>query len=410
MQREEIELFKQMCSEVSVLMVDDEVALTNDYKGIAERFFQHVEIANSADEVIKCYDKKKYDIIFTDLNMPGMDGIELIRTIKKLEPKQVFIVISASDESDKLMKLLGLNVSGFILKPFSIDNFIHTSMEQISILKQSNLMEEKTKQLHVELQQVTQEKNDQEEMLIQQSKLAQTGEMISMIAHQWRQPLSSISAVISTLKMRLELDLYQKESNPMDAITSDFYETHAQVENTVGHLSATIKDFRNFYRPDNKKKLFDVCESMQSVFNMLKIQTGEIKMALDCTQSHDKMVFTFESELKQVFMSIINNSIDALNDKSIDSPRISISIEDKDDYIFIYISDNAGGIPESIIKSVFLPYFSTKNEKNGTGLGLYMAKTIIEKHVEGTLDVKNSTIFGGAEFTISIPKSREESL
>lgn len=405
MQLKEVEQFKQISKDLSILMVDDEVTLTENYLGIAQRFFKHVQIANSADKVIECFEKKRFDIIYTDLNMPGIDGIELIQTIKKIDPKQIFIVISASDESDKLMQLIGLNISGFILKPFTIDNFIQVSMEQTSILLQSRSIEEKSEQLHNDLLQVTQEKQVQEKMLIQQSKLAQTGEMISMIAHQWRQPLSSISAALATLKVRIELDTYEQSKSPVTEFSSDFDETHKKVENTVGYLSRTIDDFRNFYRPDNEKKLFKLCDSLESVLGMLNLKNRQIEVVLKCEKFE---IYTFEGELKQVIMSIINNAADALLQNVIKEPKVSISTEGKDDNILLCIMDNAGGIPENIIDDIFLPYFSTKDEKNGTGLGLHMAKTIIEKHVKGSLSVKNSTQFGGAEFMISIPKTTEE--
>jgi len=407
MQIEAVKQFKQMSQDCSILMVDDEVDLTDNYLEIAKRFFKHVQIANSAKEALEYFQKDKYDLIYTDLNMPGMSGIELIHTIKTLDPKQKFIVISASDDSDKLMKLLAMSISGFIVKPFNLDNFIHVSMEQVSILLQSRLIQEQTDQLHQDLKKVTQEKQIQEDMLIQQSKLAQTGEMISMIAHQWRQPLSSITTVLSTLKTRLELGLYDELEDPVSTFTSDFTAAYETLEEAAVFLTTTIDDFRNFYRPDNEAKSFKACDAMKSVLGMLNLGLSKIEVKLDCTHCINSSVYTFESELKQVFMSIINNAADALQEKSIEEAKIYISLKDEGENLLISIIDNAGGIANNIIDKIFLPYFSTKNEKNGTGLGLHMAKTIIENHVHGSLSVQNSTRFGGAEFKINIPKSEQ---
>jgi len=405
---EDIKQFKQMCINISILMVDDEVELTKYYKEISERFFESVDIANSGLEALKLFKQNRYDIIYTDLNMPSMHGIELIKKVKELNPKQKFIVISASNESDKLMELLSLNISGFIVKPFTINNFMHVSMEQISIILQSRLLLEQTNELNKEIVKITKEKQDQEQMLIQQSKLAQTGEMISMISHQWRQPLSSITTILSGLKTRLDLDTYKEEENPLQAVTTDFNKAFEQIEDTAIFLSKTINDFRNFYRPDNKKITVDICRAMESVLRILNPKENNIKVDYKCLEVDAKDVYTFEGELKQVFISIINNAIDALLEKNIANAKISIHITQEVDNLLVSIADNAGGIPEDIINNIFLPYFSTKSEKNGTGLGLHMAKTIIEHHVNGSISVKNSNLYNGAEFIISIPKSLEK--
>jgi signal transduction histidine kinase len=390
-------------------MVDDEVELTKNYRDIAERFFKDVDIANSGEEAIEMFKIGKYDIIYTDLNMPEINGVELIRTIKKIDEEQKFIVISASNESDKLIDLLSLNISGFILKPFNLKNFVSISMEQISILLQFRLMQKETTQLNDKLLQVTKEKQDQEMMLIQQSKLAQTGEMISMIAHQWRQPLSSITTVIAGLKIRLDLGIYEEKENPLDAVKSDLYKTFSKIENSAEFLSKTINDFRNFYRPDNKKILFNLYDALESVLRMLSLNNdNDINIEFDSCAFDNSYINSFEGELKQVFMSIINNSVDALLEKDIQNPKISISIKDEQDNLIVTIADNADGIPLEIIEKIFLPYFSTKNKKNGTGLGLHMAKTIIEQHVNGSITVQNSERLGGAEFTITVPQAQKK--
>lgn len=408
MQIEEIRQFKEMCSDISILMVDDEVELTSYYREIAERFFKSVEIANSGEEAIELFESNKYDLIYSDINMPGMNGIELIRAIKEFDVKQKFIVISASDEAEKLMELLSLNISGFILKPFTLDNFVSVSKDQVSIVLQSRLMEKNSLELNKKLDRVTQEKQEQEQMLIQQSKLAQTGEMISMIAHQWRQPLSSITTIMAGLKMRLELGAYELKEDPLAAFVLDFDIALENIESSAEFLSKTINDFRNFYRPDNEKKLFNVYDAMDSVLRMLNLEKENISVELISERSDESNIFTFEGELKQVFMSIINNATDAMKENSTQDAKISISIYDKDDTVYVSIADNAGGIPPNIIENIFLPYFSTKNEKNGTGLGLHMAKTIIEHHVEGDITVQNSDKFGGAEFILKMPKSKKE--
>ena len=403
---EDIRQFKEMCEDVSILMLDDEEMITQSYGDIASRFFDFVEISNNPVEVLQNYDAQKHDIIYTDLNMPHMNGIELIRAIKKINVHQKFIVISASDDIEKLLELLSLNVSGFIVKPFNLQKFIEVSMDQVSIILQNRLRKEEQLKLREELLNVTEEKVEQEEMLIQQSKLAQTGEMISMISHQWRQPLSSITTVVAGIKTRLELGVYENKENPLDAITSDLLKAFEKIETTASFLSKTINDFRNFYSPDKKEALFNIYNSMRTVFEMLNVDQHSIDFTIECVNAERTNVVTFESELKQVLLCIINNAVDALKENNISSPKVSVSIESLENVVVIYIRDNAGGVPEDIIDNIFLPYFSTKTEKNGTGLGLHMAKTIVEEHIKGYLSVVNSNVFNGAEFVIHIPKNQ----
>jgi len=403
MQVETIERFKRMCGDISVLMVDDEVALTHYYKEIAERFFRSVEIANSAKEALDRYETGRYDIIYTDLNMPGMDGAELIRTIKQADTKQKFIVISASDETEKLLELLELNISGFIVKPFTINNFIAVTSDQVAIILQTRMMERTTSQLCEQLEQVTNEKQKQEDMLIQQSKLAETGEMVSMIAHQWRQPLSSITTVLAGLKTRLELGTYETRENPLEAFTVDFDRAFEKVEDSAAFLSKTIDDFRNYYKPDNERVFFNALSALHSVLRILNLDAADITTEIICPEPDNTDVLTFEGELKQVFMSIINNAVDALRWNEVPDAKITISMQNEGEMLLISIADNAGGIPNEIMDEIFLPYFSTKKEKNGTGLGMHMSRTIVEHHMNGTLQAGNSAHYGGAEFIITIP-------
>ncbi|NOR57636.1 MAG: response regulator [Sulfurimonas sp.] len=398
----EIKQFKQMCSNISILMVDDEVMLTKYYEEIASRFFDKVDIANSGQEALDMYEVNKYDVIYTDINMPLISGIDLIRKIKDINDKQKFIVISASNDNDKIMELLTLNISGFIVKPLTLDSFVNISQEQISIVLQMRSMEEQAKNLTTTLKKVEEENKEKEKMLIEQSKLAQTGEMISMISHQWRQPLSSITTTIAGLKVRLELGTYEASENPVQKMTEDFTKAFVKMEESAIFLSNTIDDFRNFYRPDNDKSSFNICKTMETVLSMIDMKDYTVELEFSFLKSNQ--VFTFEGELKQVFICIINNAIDAIKEKHIEKPKILITMSDNEKDTLVSISDNAGGVPSDIIENIFLPYFSTKTQKNGTGLGLHMANTIVKEHVGGTLSVKNIESPNGAKFTITIPK------
>ncbi|MDY0116700.1 MAG: HAMP domain-containing sensor histidine kinase [Sulfurimonadaceae bacterium] len=232
-----------------------------------------------------------------------------------------------------------------------------------------------------------------EDILIIQARSAVIGEMLSMIAHQWRQPLSIMGMVSS--KMRLEA-LSSAADN--QEILSDL----AVMDKNISYLSNTIEDFKNFFEPNVRKEWLNgskVCTQLRALAcPVLKFHNIELEIILNDT----KEFFVYPSELNQVLLSLVANAKDAINEHHTKSGKIIIlceEIADKEEYR-ISVSDNGGGISNSIIESLFEPYISTK-EKDGTGLGLYMAKTIIEKHFNGTVSAKN--IDEGACFTLQFP-------
>ena len=232
----------------------------------------------------------------------------------------------------------------------------------------------------------------QEQLLIQQSKLAEMGEMISMIAHQWRQPLSALSTIVQNIHLRYSLDKLDKEYLDKQKILSN-----ALTEK----MSKTIEDFRNFFKPNKEKHAFSIKDAISKTIFLIddSFKSNSIKIEIQILD--DIKLFGFESELSQVLLNILTNSKDAFLEKKIENPHIIIRTKRIQTHMKILISDNAGGISESIINKIFEPYFTTKDSYNGTGLGLYMSKIIIEQNMQGELKVKN--IPQGVEFIIYIP-------
>ena len=237
------------------------------------------------------------------------------------------------------------------------------------------------------------EKNDEKtSYMLQQSRLAQMGEMISMIAHQWRQPLASISAISGTLTLDIMMDNYN----------NDFFRERLEAISKLSqHLSATIDDFRTFFKDDKKEEVSEVKYIIDESIAIIGQTLKNKNINLIINYEAKPKIKSHLNEIKQVLLNLMKNSEDILLEKNIREAKIWINIHIKDSEVYINVEDNAGGIPEEIIDNVFDPYFSTKKEKDGTGLGLYMSKTIIQEHCHGKLLLKNTN--NGASFSIVLP-------
>lgn len=233
---------------------------------------------------------------------------------------------------------------------------------------------------------------EKEQLLVHQSRLAQMGEMISMIAHQWRQPLSAISTSSANMKLLIELDQYTKET---------FTRNLDQIDEYIQHLSETINDFRNFFKPDKQTEKTTLGEvigkSLNIIFQSLQGHEISVSQSID----DDVEILTYPHELMQVVLNILKNAEDILLERKIKNRHIHIAYERLQHAHKLTFSDNAGGIPEEIMDNIFDPYFSTKHQKNGTGLGLYMSRVIITEHCRGTLSAHNND--EGAVFDIELP-------
>ena len=216
----------------------------------------------------------------------------------------------------------------------------------------------------------------QEEMMQQQHRLAQMGEMIAMIAHQWRQPLSAITAASGAILLKASRERLEQQQA---------VELSKKIQHFSKHLSMTIDDFRNFFKSNKTKQKTDFKKISQGVLSIIEDSLERKNILIECHYNNVTEFLSYENELKQVLLNLIKNSEDALEEKEIEAKRISITVESSK----LIIRDNAGGIDESILPKIFDPYFSTKLKKDGTGLGLYMSKVIVEDHCKGELKVRN---------------------
>lgn len=236
------------------------------------------------------------------------------------------------------------------------------------------------------------ELKEKEKVMLLQSKHSAMGEMISMIAHQWRQPLSCISTILSRVKLK---------NNMHNNLDKEFLNNILdEMNGYIQYMSNTIDDFRNFFSIDTQKELTSLNEIVLNAYKIVDKSFLLENIIIEIQNYELSKRFYFKNELIQILLNILNNAKDAFLEKNIKNPKIEISFSQNKDYQNIFIKDNAGGIDEKIISNIFEPYFSTKSKKNGSGLGLYICKTILEKDNLGTISVENKD--KGVLFTITV--------
>ncbi|WP_419768627.1 sensor histidine kinase [Arcobacter sp.] len=227
--------------------------------------------------------------------------------------------------------------------------------------------------------------------ILEQSKMAKVGSMISMIAHQWRQPLSELSGVL----MELETATRFKKVDEKHILNSI-----DRSNDMIEFMSNTIDDFRNFYKPDKKKEYFNISDACKKAINLVDATLHNLSIDLIFDIKKDKKIFGYPTEYSQVILNLISNAKDILVEKQIKDPKINLTITSRGMQSIVTIKDNAGGIGEENLDLIFDPYYSTKDSSKGTGLGLYISKLIIEKNMGGELSVQNDE--EGAVFKVIV--------
>jgi len=253
--------------------------------------------------------------------------------------------------------------------------------------------------LESRVQEEIQKNREQEQLLIQKSKFIALGEMISNIAHQWRQPLSQLSALLMTLKLKYNRDMLDKSSMEIKCV---------EAENIVEYMSHTIDDFRNFFMPNKDKKRFSIQNSVDEVLRIIQEAIIHHDIVVDVRIESDESIVGYKSEYEQVVLNLLSNAKDAILASGRSDGYIRITLESDEKNIYLRVEDNGGGIKIEPIERIFEPYVSTKEQNEGTGIGLYMSKLIIEKSMRGKLSALNEK--EGAIFTIELEREFKEAL
>lgn len=382
---------KECTGNLTVLYVEDDNKLREDTTRLLKNFYNDVQIATNGYEGLEKYKNGAYDLIITDLNMPVMDGMEMSREIKLIDPEQVIVVTSAYDDSKYLIDLINMGVDTFILKPLDLQRFLGALYRVCKAINDAKELERFYDLLEQKVVEETEKRRQSEQMLIQKGRLAAMGELLAAIAHQWRQPLNALALMLQDLG----------EAYVYGEVNEQFMHDVVQKGmEQIKFLSKTIDDFRDFLTPSRKKAAFNLYEAIVNTLSLIGGRYSSQNIEITINGDKNIQAAGYPNEFKQVILNILHNAADAIQRRHIKNGSIEIGLSLNTGHAITTIKDNAGGISPDIIDKIFDPYFTTKEEQQGTGIGLYMSRTIIEKNMDGRLCASNTG--KGAMFTIEL--------
>ena len=379
---------KEILENITVLYAEDESIIQEGITETLNLFGVNVICAKNGEECLSIFktSNKKIDLILSDIKMPKLNGLAMIKEIRKTNKEIPIIITTAHQETSFLMESIELSVSAYVLKPIDIYKLRDTLIKALEPKILTQELIEKNKMLEIEIL-----KNEENQKIMEiQSRFAAMGEMISMIAHQWRQPLAAIGTASFNLKFKLLSGKFDLTTEKGKIEQEDFFiKKLDEIEFYVQSLTTTVDDFRDFYKTD---KVLVSTTVDKPIYNGLKIvqknlEANNINIELDLQSK--KNINIYENEITHVILNILKNAQDKFLEKESENAQIRISSKDYEDEIKVEIYDNGGGIKKENLDIIFEPYFSTKKEKNGTGIGLYMSKTIVEKNHKGKIYASN---------------------
>jgi len=379
----------------TILAVDDMELNLEILDSLLDKY--NVVKSNNGFEALKIADTTDIDLIILDIMMPDIDGFEVSQELKRNKRTKnipiLFITASTDDESvEKAYEAGGVD---YITKPFKSKELLARVSTQLDLA-------DKTYHLKNQISKQVQQLRDQDALIVEQSKKAEMGQMIATIAHQLKQPLNVIAAIMSGAMI-----------NNMIGEEIDIDELGTKVQDEIKFMSETIDMYRTFFSHNQEKKKAKLNKIIEDTLHILSGNLINIKFIKDYNDGLDA-INIFPNEIIQCVMNIIKNAQDNQDEKKIINKIIKLSTYEDDDFQVITIHDNGGGVPENIKEKIFENYFTTKSEDTGTGIGLHLVKQIIEDKHDGKVFVENEELiyenksYMGAKFFIKLKKETDE--
>ena len=371
-----------------------------------ERIIQNIEkkiksINKKTKTLISALNSKQYTNADKIINDTILETNSINIYLSTLITNNLMRAISKKEANDKLFNtstlmlifLISLSFIFIVLVSITIINHfkeLHYSLEE-NVAKKTKELRALNISLESRVKKEVENSRKKDNIMFQQARLASMGEVLHNIAHQWRQPLGALMMIIQSFESKFERGKLDKK----------FIQNSTEDALKLGqNMSDTLDDFRNFFMPNRAKQVFDVKRAIHKSIELTKYQLEKEGIELEFNSSVSAKIYGFKNELIHVVLNIINNSKDILASKvDLEQKKILIITKQTKQKIIINIIDNGGGVKDDIIAKIFDPYFTTKHKSMGTGIGLYMSKQLVERHMAGKIYCKNiKHKFGTKEF------------
>jgi len=389
-----IEELLEFSQTLTLLYVEDNLDARAMTVMLLEDYFGGIEVAKNGLEALEIFQQKNVDIVITDITMPKLDGLSLARKIKEYNEEIPVLIFSAYNDVEKFMEAIAIGVDGYLVKPLDLTQLQNSLCKAFKGIKTLRENEQYKKALESKVQNQTDVLRKKDTLLLEQAKFAAMGEMIDIIAHQWKQPLNTVVMHSSYLEECLKSD----KKIDYDELAEYFQNVNTQVE----YLLHTLNQFRGFFRPNSVMVSTSIKEVIDATLILLKDQLIAHSVVVEVLCTDTLELFVHPNDLKQLFINIINNAKEAMEKDAIakEKRKITICCKEYENEIVITIADSGKGIPKEIQSEIFTMNFTTKSKSGGTGIGLYMCALICEKY-NATIAVDNDN---GAVFTMRFLK------
>ena len=373
-------LGSKMKEKQSILVVDDNevnleilISLLDDY---------NVLTAISGKGAFEILDKLKIDLILLDVMMPDINGLDLCKSLKSKDKTRHIPVIflTAKYGVDDIKKGFDVGAVDYVAKPFNIEELLSRVNTHLQLKSYQNNLEKKVKE-GVEKSKI------QEQIIFQNSKQAEIGELLMHIAHQWKQPLSELGSINLLNTLYVQKPVENKKELEVNVERSS---------KILDFMSKTVETFQDFYKPNTNNTTFDILSTIHNAVNIVDATFNYENITLTINAKEEVSVFANQNEYAQVILAILNNAKDIFISRKVKIREITVNVFKRNDKSVVTIEDTAGGITLKNFNDIFLPYVS---EKGTLGIGLYMSVNIMKKN-NGNISVEN--VNKGAKFTITL--------
>ncbi len=409
-----------------ILVIDDEPEILKTITIYLELEEYEVLTAENGQDGLEVFEQQKPTLVITDVKMPGMSGIDVLKKVKEIESDTEVIVITGHGDLEISVDALRLDASDFISKPVDIEHLLLSVKRAMDRHKMRTQLKAYTKDLESLLDKKASEIKDAHAMLLQSEKLASIGQLAAGVAHEINNPIGFISSNLNTLEQYIEdikslMEQYKdfhsinngerqmllnrieslKEEMDFEFILEDLFKLVEETKEGADRVKKIVGDLKDFSRVDHgEKDFFNINQGLESTLNIVR---NELKYKAKISKEYNEIpeIECYSQELNQVFMNLLTNAAQSIENQGKIGIKTGLVYDNGQDFIEIRISDTGCGIAEENLNRIFDPFFTTKEVGKGTGLGLNISYKVIKKH-KGKIKVE-SEVGKGTTFIVSLP-------